>query len=97
MFNEPHGRYRVVGNADPNYALRITNYEFRKGQAMKRNTKIFLRKFYISAVVTFCLSLGILGIMKAYEGIRLIGFGEYRSAIEIDKGGIKIFDFTLMF
>ena len=41
--------------------------------------------------------LGILGITKAYEGIRLIGFGEYRSAIQIDEGGIKIFDFTLRF
>ena len=41
--------------------------------------------------------LGILGITKAYEGIRLIGFGEYRSAIQIDEGGIKIFDFNLRF
>ena len=64
---------------------------------MKKNTRIFFRSFYISAVVTFCLSLGIFGIMRAYEGIRLIGFGEYRSAIEIDEGGIKIFDFTLKF
>ena len=64
---------------------------------MKRSTKIFLRKFYISAVVTFCLSFGIFGLMKAYEGIRLIGFGEYRSAIEIEEGSIKIFDFNLRF
>ena len=64
---------------------------------MKRSTRIFFRSFYISAMVTFCLSFGIFGIMKAYEGIRLIGFGEYRSAIQIDKGGIKIFDFNLRF
>ena len=64
---------------------------------MKRNTKIVLRSFYLSGVVAFCLLLGIFGIMKAYEGIRLIGFGEYRSAIEIEDGGIKIFDFTLKF
>ena len=64
---------------------------------MKRSTKIFFRSFYISGIVAFCLLIGILGITKAYEGIRLIGFGEYRSAIEIDKGGIKIFDFTLKF
>lgn len=64
---------------------------------MKRSTKIFFRSFYISGVVAFCLLIGIFGIMKAYEGIRLIGFGEYRSAIEIDEGGIKIFDFTLRF
>lgn len=64
---------------------------------MKKNTRIFFRSFYISGVVAFCLILGIFGIMKAYEGIRLIGFGEYRSAIEIDEGGIKIFDFNLRF
>ena len=64
---------------------------------MKRSTRIFFRSFYISAMVAFCLLLGIFGIMKAYEGIRLIGFGEYRSAIQIDEGGIKIFDFTLKF
>ena len=64
---------------------------------MKKNTRIFFRSFYISAMVAFCLLLGILGITKAYEGIRLIGFGEYRSAIEIDEGGIKIFDFNLRF
>ena len=64
---------------------------------MKKNTRIFFRSFYISGVVAVCLILGIFGIMKAYEGIRLIGFGEYRSAIEIDEGGIKIFDFNLRF
>ena len=64
---------------------------------MKRSTKIFFRSFYISGIVAFCLLIGILGITKAYEGIRLIGFGEYRSAIEIDEGGIKIFDFNLRF
>ncbi len=64
---------------------------------MKRSTKMFLRSFYISSVVVFCLLLGIFGITKAYEGIRLIGFGEHRSAIEIDDRDIKIFDFTLEF
>ena len=64
---------------------------------MKRNTKLFFRSFFISSVVVFCLLLGIFGITKAYEGIRLIGFGEYRSAVEIDNGEIKIFDFTLQF
>jgi hypothetical protein len=48
-------------------------------------------------VVVFCLIFGFFGITKAYEGIRLVGFGEYRSAIEIDESGIKIFDFTLKF
>ena len=64
---------------------------------MKRNTKIFFRSFYISGVVAFCLIFGIFGITKAYEGIRLIGFGEYRNAIEITEESIKFFDFTLKF
>lgn len=64
---------------------------------MKRSTKLFFRSFYISSVVVFCLLLGIFGITKAYEGIRLVGFGEYRNAIEIDNGNIKIFDFILRF
>ena len=64
---------------------------------MKRNTRLFLKSFFVSSVVVFCLILGFFGITKAYEGIRLVGFGEYRSAIEIDDKGIKIFDFTLKF
>ena len=64
---------------------------------MKRNTRLFLKSFFVSSVVAFCLILGFFGITKAYEGIRLVGFGEYRSAIEIDEKGIKIFDFTLKF
>ncbi len=62
---------------------------------MKRSTKLFFRSMYISSVVVFCLFIGIYGITKAYEGIRLIGFGEYRSAVEIDGGNIKIFDWEL--
>ena len=64
---------------------------------MKRNTRLFFRSFFVSSVVAFCLIVGFFGITKAYEGIRLVGFGEYRSAIEIDDEGIKIFDFTLKF
>ena len=64
---------------------------------MKRSTRLFLRSFYISSVVVFCLTLGVIGIIKAYEGIRFVGFGEYRSAIEIGDGDIKVFDFTLRF
>ena len=64
---------------------------------MKRSTRLFFRSFFISSTVVFCLIFGFFGITKAYEGIRLVGFGEYRSAIEIDEKGIKIFDFTLKF
>ena len=64
---------------------------------MKRNTRLFFRSFFVSSVVVFCLMLGFFGITKAYEGIRLVGFGEYRSAIEINDSSIKIFDFILEF
>jgi hypothetical protein len=45
--------------------------------------------------VFFCLFIGIYGISKAYENIRLIGFGEYRSAIEVTETEIKIFDYEI--
>lgn len=62
---------------------------------MKRKTRLFLRSWYLSSVILLCLLFGTLGMMKAYEGIRLIGFGEYRSAIEYSDGIFKFFDFTL--
>lgn len=43
----------------------------------------------------FCIMLGFLGIAKAYENIRLIGFGEYRSAIEYKNGVLNIFDYKI--
>lgn len=64
---------------------------------MKRNTRLFFRSFYVSSVVVFCMSLGFFGITKAYEGIRLVGFGEYRKAIEIGDSSIKIFDYIIEF
>ena len=44
-------------------------------------------------MILSCLIFAISGITKAYENIRLIGFGEYRSAIEYENGKFKIFDF----
>lgn len=52
----------------------------------------FLRKMMISAVVTSCIIFGFLSVCKAYCEIRKIGFGEYRNAIEIKDGKLKIFD-----
>ena len=62
-----------------------------------KNFKIFLKSFYISSVITFCLALAIFGTTKAYENIRLIGFGEYRKAIEVNENEIKIFDLIFKF
>ena len=59
--------------------------------------KEFLRKMTASAVITSCILWGFIGFCEAYKGIRKIGFGEYREAIEIEDGKIKIFDFPFMF
>ena len=60
-----------------------------------KNFKIFLRSFYITAVIFICLFIAIYGMAKAYVNIRLIGFGEYRNAVEIKDGEFKFFDLTL--
>ncbi len=58
--------------------------------------KLYFKTLYISSVVIFCLLFGFIGIAKAYENIRLVGFGEYRSAIEIEDGKLKIFDMEIV-
>ncbi len=60
---------------------------------MKKH-KIFLRSFYISAVVIFCIFIAFFGISKAYENIRLIAFGEYRNAVEIKENELRFFDLS---
>ncbi len=62
---------------------------------IKKSTKTFFRTVYISSVVVFCLTAGFYGCAKAYEGIRRIAFGEYRSAIEYKEGKLEFFDFEL--
>lgn len=62
---------------------------------MRKQTKVFLRAFCISSVILSCLIFGFWGISKAYENIRLIGFGEYRTAIDYEDGKLKIFDFEV--
>lgn len=57
--------------------------------------KEFLRKMFASAVVTSCIIFGFFGVCEAYSGIRKIGFGEERYAIEIGEEGISIFDFLI--
>ena len=64
---------------------------------MKRNFKLFLRTFYLSAVIIFCLVFGFIGVAKAYEAIRFVGFGEYKSAIDIDRDKARFFDFEIKY
>lgn len=62
---------------------------------MKKQTKTYLRSFYISLIVIMCLAFGWLGVSAAYENTVRIAFGEYRSAIEISDDTIRILDFVI--
>ena len=62
---------------------------------MKRKAKLFFRSFFISSIIVFNIIFGFSGISKAYEQIRLIGFGEYRKAIEIKDNKILFFDYEI--
>lgn len=55
--------------------------------------KDFIRKAYISAVVSSCLLFGFSGVCVAYQNIRQVGFGEYRKAIEFENGTFRFFDY----
>ena len=60
----------------------------------KENLKKFIRSFYITFIILLCVVFGFYSICKAYENIRLVSFGEYRSAIELEEGKFKFFDYT---
>ncbi len=62
---------------------------------MKRNTKIYLRSFYLSLVIIFCLLLGWIGISTAYKNTLRLGWGQEKKAIEITDDYIRILDFTI--
>ena len=60
---------------------------------MKKEFKRFIRAFNMTFTVLFCILLLISGIFKSYENIRATGFGEYKKAIEINDGRVRILDF----
>ncbi len=62
---------------------------------MKGKIKVFLRTTAISSVILLSVVFGSIGVCKAYENIRLVGFGEYKNAIEISKTGIRVLDFEI--
>lgn len=62
---------------------------------MKRNTKIYLRSFYLSLVIIFCLLIGWIGISTAYKNTLRLGWGQEKKAIEITDDYIRILDFTI--
>ena len=61
----------------------------------KNSTRTFFRTVYITSVIVICIVIAFFGITKAYENIRLIGFGEYRNAIGFGDGKFYFFDFVI--
>ncbi len=59
--------------------------------------KLFFKSFYISLVLSLCIFIALFGVFKTYENIRLIGFGEYKRAVEITDTHIRILDFKYEF
>lgn len=57
--------------------------------------KAFFRSFGVSFVCFICLFIGIYGTAKVYEEARLIGFGEYKKAVEIKGNILRILDFEI--
>ena len=46
-------------------------------------------------MLALCLFIGIYGISKAYENTKIIGFGEYKKAVDYDNGTLRILDFEI--
>ena len=57
--------------------------------------KDFTRKMIVSAIVSLCIIFGFWAMCKAYSGIRQIGFGEIRNAVEIKEKEIRFFDYIV--
>lgn len=49
--------------------------------------------FLISFVFTSCIVFGFLSACIAYENTVKVAYGEYKTAVSIDGGKIRIFDF----
>ena len=64
---------------------------------MKRKLQIYFRSLYLSSVIILCLTVGLVGIAKAYENTLQTGFGQYQRAIEYRDGILRILDFKIIF
>lgn len=51
--------------------------------------------FLISFVFTSCLVFGFFGACVVYENTVKVAYGEYKAAVSIDGGKIRIFDFEI--
>ena len=62
-------------------------------KTLKNKTYLFI----ISFVITACVISGFFGVCAAYENTVKIAYGEYKKAVEIDGGKIRILDFDFTF
>ena len=60
-----------------------------------QNKRIFFRTLVLSCVIIFNIILFFGGIAICYQNIRLEGYGEYKSAVQTTKEGIRIFDYEI--
>lgn len=65
--------------------------------ANRKNKRSARRAFCMTLVIVFCLCFLLAGIMQSYENTRRIGFGEYKSALELQDGYLRILDFEIYF
>ena len=61
----------------------------------KRKFKVFLRSFYLSGVIMFCILFAFFGVARAWENTVKIGFGQYKDAIEKTENGFRFLDFNI--
>jgi len=62
---------------------------------MKKSTRLFFKSWFLTTIIIICTLVAFFGTTKAYEGIRLIGYGENRRAIEFKEGVLYVFDFEI--
>lgn len=44
-------------------------------------------------MISMCVFFALFGTAKAYENMRITGFGEYKKAVSFENGKLRILDF----
>ena len=57
--------------------------------------KAFLRSFFITVLILFCVTLFSFGIIASYKAINATKYAKYDKVVEIDEENIRIFDFKI--
>lgn len=57
--------------------------------------KTYLRSFYLSLLIIFCIGFIIFGITRVYKAVNATAFAKYDRAFSVDDEGIKILDFYI--